>query len=217
MPVSHSKRFIFVHVYKVAGTSVTTALAPYLHRPERLLVNRLLHRVGIDRSPPHHRYRSIPVHAKARQLRQELPPRIFDGYFKFAFVRNPWDWQVSLYEYTLQTPSHHEHELVRSLGSFDAYVRWRVEGHAVQQNSFVTDDDGRRIVDFVGRFEELPRDFGEVCRRIGVRSALPHANATRRATSDRYYTAEIAGLVASAFAEDIETFGYDRCGPGVGV
>jgi hypothetical protein len=31
-------------------------------------------------------------HIKARELREALPPEAFDGFFKFAFVRNPWDW-----------------------------------------------------------------------------------------------------------------------------
>ena len=55
-----------------------------------------------------------------------LPRRVYEDFFKFAFVRNPWDWQVSLYHYMLQRREHFQHDLIKSIENFDDYIEWRV-------------------------------------------------------------------------------------------
>jgi len=37
----------------------------------------------------------FPRHAKAIAAQEMLPREVYEGLFKFAFVRNPWDLQVS--------------------------------------------------------------------------------------------------------------------------
>ena len=76
------------------------------------------------------------------------------------------------------------------------------------QSEFVTDAEGRVIVDFVGRFERLAEDFAHVCRTIGVEAELPHVNPSRHADYRTYYSDHSRALVAEHFAEDIERFGY---------
>src|ERR1700683_2337721 len=114
--ISTSHRFIFVHIFKTAGTSVRSALNPYVDRREYLLWNFIRRRLGF---PPPDPYPGLSSHAHADEIRAALPPEIFDNYFKFAFVRNPWDLQVSLYHYIMRWRDHHEHAAVRKLGRFE--------------------------------------------------------------------------------------------------
>ncbi len=138
-----------------------------------------------------------------------MPAEAFDEAFKFTFVRNPWDWQVSNYAYALQTPAHGQHDIIRELGSFDAYVRYQFAERAPSQGSFILDDDGQQIVDFVGRFETLQQDFQTVCEKIGVTAELPFLNASKRKQDWRdYYTDETRSLVEELFEADIQRFGY---------
>jgi len=204
MLLSHRHRFIFIHVYKVAGTSMRAALEPYCEGGWKRSMARNLGRFGVHWPP-------LPrPHLTAAQVRDMLPPEVFSSYFKFAFVRNPWDWQVSLYHYMRQRDDHKQSELVRGMDDFDEYIRWRVAEDRHLQLEFVNDPaDGRRIVDYVGRIETVDDDFAEICRRAGLPPIqLPHTNRSRHRDYRSYYSDESRELVARAFKDDIEAFGY---------
>lgn len=203
MLVSHRHRFIFIHTYKTAGTSVRRALEPYVEARWHYRTARLTHRLGIAFP------RIVPFHLTARQVRERVPRDVFDRYFKFAFVRNPWDWQVSLYHWTMSHPQHFQHDLVRGLGGFDGYIRWRADGNAVLQKTLIGNREGRLLVDHVGRMETIHDDFAEICRIVGISGVqLPHKNRSFSRDYRTYYNDETRDLVARAFAEDIKRFGY---------
>jgi hypothetical protein len=206
--ISYRKRFIFIHNYKVAGTSIAKALEQYaFHHPLKWLMRVLNTRMGIQISMPYYKFRDFPLHIKARELKDELPERIFESFYKFAFVRNPWDWQVSLYFFMLQTPTHFQHGLVREM-TFDQYIEWRVAKDLKLQRDFVMDEGGNQIVDFVGRYERLGEDFRHVCDVLNLETILPHVNSSTRRDYRLYYSDRARELVKTHFAEDIGAFGY---------
>lgn len=209
MLISYSHKFIFIHIYKVAGTSIRDTLRPYSYDPDVFLPARLLRKLGLHNVVRLRFLEKLDGHATAQQIKEALPLKIFDEFYKFAFVRNPWDWQVSLYHFALRDTSHHQHELTKSLGSFEKYVEWRVNEDMHLQKDFVVDGNGKLIVDFIGRYESLERDFKKVCQRFGIEYNLPHLNQTPRKSYTSYYTPETIEVIAKAFKEDIEFFGYE--------
>jgi hypothetical protein len=208
MLISHRHRFIFIHLWKTAGTSVRRALDPYVEGRWRRRVAGVTRRLGLPFP------RTDPIHLAAPEVRERVGPEVYDRYFAFGFVRNPWDWQVSLYHWTLAHPEHFQHDFVRQLGGFDPYIRWRVEKEVRLEQTFFADAEGRLLVDYVGRIETLQDDFAEICRSIGLPAVtLPHANASRPRDYRTFYTDETRELVAQTFADDIALFRYDFDGP----
>lgn len=206
------RKFVFVHIWKTGGESVVSALKTYCPAYFR---NRYLNkaiRLAPGPSAALLGWRARLVngqHFTAQDIRRVMPEGAFDEAFSFTFVRNPWDWQVSNYAYALQTPAHGQHEIIRELGSFDAYIRYQYDEQAPSQSAFILDDQGEQIVDFVGRFESLQQDFSTVCDRIGINASLPFLNASKRKKDWRnYFTDETRDLVADLFAADIQRFGY---------
>ncbi|MBL8795122.1 MAG: sulfotransferase family 2 domain-containing protein [Planctomycetia bacterium] len=202
MLISHSHRFIFIHIYKVAGVSIRTALQPYAAQP-RSNVRELYERWRGRATTPR-----LDTHAMAREVRAALPAKLFDGYFKFAFVRNPWDWQVSLYHFMRRSPLHPQHALVCAMQDFDEYLAWRVQHEVRLQKDFLTDGNGRVLVDHVGRFETIGQDFDHICKMLNLAAPLPHENKTDHADFRAHYNERTRALVAESFREDIEMFGY---------
>ncbi|MBF2073842.1 MAG: sulfotransferase family 2 domain-containing protein [Synechococcales cyanobacterium C42_A2020_086] len=208
MLINHRHRFIFIHIYKIAGTSVLNALEnqaypDYVPQAWRPTLTRVLRKYHLSPSFPLH------IHAKAKDVKKKLRPEIYDNYFKFAFVRNPWDWQVSLYEYARQYKGHPQHEFTRAFPGFDEYLEWRVTQERTLQKEFVTDEQGNLIVDYIGRFEQLGEDFEKICHLIGLDVSLPQFNKTKnRKPYTDYYNERTKNLVYDYFKEDIDYFGY---------
>jgi hypothetical protein len=205
MLISDEKRFIFVHVPKSAGKSVRAALMPYaLPRPGKLY--SLLRLFGLPRDYRRHRFRTHAALADARRI---MPPQVYRDYFKFGFVRNPWDRLVSSYHFILEHPGHPHHRRVRALGSFSAYVEYEARRGKFIQHDLLAGSDGRLGADFVGRFENLAGDFAVICNRLGLPAVLPHVNVSRHKRYSDYYDPGTRELVRRHWRLDIETFGYD--------
>ncbi len=207
--ISYSHRFIFIHIYKVAGSSIRKALEKYT---QILPLNRLLIKLGIQNP-----YEAFSHHAKAKDFKARLSRKLWNRLYKFAFVRNPWDWQVSLYYYMLQEPSNHQHNLIKEMRSFDEYIEWRVSQDLHFQKDFVTDDNGELIVDFVGRYENLLEDFHFVCQNLGINAKLPYINKSKHEDYRKYYNRHTIKLIEEYFQEDIEFFKYTFDGSDQGL
>ena len=189
MSSSPPTNVIFVHIPKTAGSSIRYSLKALPLKPRN---------VGIKR------------HFKALDVCSRIGEERFNSSFKFAFVRNPWDRQVSLYHYVLKTPVHPFHEQAKALGCFQAFVFF-VFSRAkpgTSQYSWISDKEGNPIVDFVGRFENLEADFQTLCTKIGISAKLEHINATDHLYYQHYYDDETRDLTARMHSEDIERFGY---------
>ncbi|MBV8727494.1 MAG: sulfotransferase family 2 domain-containing protein [Candidatus Eremiobacteraeota bacterium] len=226
MPVSHSHRFIFIHIPRTAGTSLTMALEAdgaemefdqpaffelqsWQRTPEIVQMLR--------RTNPNDALGNLPLkHIPADALRAMLPQEIWNSYFKFSFCRNPWDRLVSIYHWMRRNSEHsdffraHRPDLVtmmQKVDSFPDFVReyaMFVPGVAPH----IVDSAGTILMDYVGRFEELEESAQTIAAKTGLRLALPHANRMERGAYRDYYTDETAAIVERQFAQDIELFGY---------
>ena len=159
-------------------------------------------------------------HLLPTQIRAEVGEGVFETYFKFTFVRNPWDRAVSQFMLTRRREDLRDYIGMAPGDSFKRYLELIARREHVQwtpQHRFVFDERGRLLVDFVGRFECLQADAGRVFSRIGVSGNLPHAHATERSAVEEYYDREAAEMVGALYAQDIDVFGYSGYAPVIGA
>lgn len=216
MLISPTHSFIFFHVAKVAGVSIREALAPYTQEPERFKIKRPRQEVNGQPNPLYARWDSMLTHATVKQTQQALPEQ-FATFYKFAFVRNPWDWQVSMYHFLLKMQPELDAHTVAQLGSFETYLDWVVatdkprpfpRGATKLQKAMLVDQNGDIGVDDVGRFETLSDDFNRFANKIGINVTLPNRNRSQHKGYQDYYNARTKTIVATHFAEDIDLFKY---------
>jgi hypothetical protein len=149
----------------------------------------------------------FPEHVTANTVKDCLPPDLYSRLFKFAFVRNPWDRLVSRHAHLLRSTDRRRHSFVSRMENFEDFIKWEIQRGAFQ-HSYVTDESGNRIVDFIGYYERLNEDFAKVCARLKLQAELPHANISQHKDYRTYYTPKTRELVAGQFKRDIDLFGY---------
>jgi len=151
-------------------------------------------------------------HLLARQIRQEVGAMSFRSFFKFTVVRNPFDRAVSQFFYMQRRPDLRAFIGMDGDASFSEYltlIRSRRHVQWEPQCSFIYDDDGALLLDFVGRFETLEADLGRVFDRLGIApSGLPHANATDRVPYREYHTPDSRTQVEEFYDDDLRRLGY---------
>ena len=221
MLISYSHKFLFIHIVKTAGSSITSCLVPYSRFVDRLfygywftrktvgVLNRVLGWEDLGYKP----YTGFQKHGTAFDAKNKLPEEVYNSLFKFAFVRNPWDWRVSLYFYIRRSPKHKNHKVISSM-SFSDFIKWDVLRKPKRQIDFIADEDGNIIIDYVGRYESLDKDFKFIGNKLSLpdlKPDLPQINVSvNREFKDykQYYNDETMSLVEEYFREDVERFEY---------
>ena len=184
--LSHDRRFLWYRVAKVCTRSIFAALDEG--------------RVTLDADHPMLCY---------------YPPRRFGDYFKFAFVRDPWDrlascWRDKVLQrnYFNLAPSKRQ-----SLSQFDAFVDW-VSTQDLEACDIHLQLQCRLIdlnhVDFIGRFENFENDFRSVAAAIDLPlNKISHENASVSTPSlSEVYNNRTIKRVEDLYARDIAIFGY---------
>ena len=215
MFLSPRHKILFVHIPKTGGTSIRSALGR-LHWTDPYAVP--IHLVnGLTRVLKYKTGAKFPRHAKGIAAYECIGEPFWSQLFKFTFVRNPWDLQVSNWHYL----SRHPKAPLSGLGDFGDFLRhmlrddrpwdYHIDTHKEVQSHFATDHSGRVILDFIGRFERLEEDFREASS-LGLmpKVSLPHKRRSQERKKDyrSYYDDITAELIAKHYSTDIDLFGY---------
>jgi hypothetical protein len=205
MILSFKQKFVFAAVPKTGTHAVRQALRAHLGPDDMEQVGLFIQRLF-----PIPELAAIQHgHISLEQLRPHLSPEQFGSFFKFAFVRNPFDRFVSYCSF-----------MTRFRGEFQVNPH-AVMAHFIQnpprqhvlfwpQHGFITGPDGALLTDYVGRVEDMQRSYDEIAARIGIPTArLEKVNTSKRNDYRSYYTPPLIEGVARLYAGDLELFGYE--------
>ena len=230
--ILRSKKCIFVHIPKVAGQSIETALRSVASGVDGTRADMgLRKRNRGEPGPERLAHLTSLEYSKLGFVSSED----FRDYYKFAFVRNPWDRAHSMYR-------HFGLDKHLTFEYFLEYVlkreMWREKYWFVRpQCDFVLDAHGGLCIDFVGRFETLEEDFQHIAGILELKiDSLPHVNRAdfqprgqrlralrryprifrhwrgmfhpRAGDGQRQFSAEAMGIIEELYQCDMERFGY---------
>jgi Sulfotransferase family len=237
--ISEKWKFIFVHIHKTAGDAIADALIPLLGKRDIVIsgsVSQLLRRSFPLSSQA--KYRTLHKHSVAEEIRAAVPVAAWDNYYKFSFVRDPVDRAISMYKYALTMRAKRENapawrralfqtpigarfdpiswpavKAVAECNSFSSFLRHEGAmsdlGMLPQWLSVSDTHDGSVIVDAIGRYENLERDFYQIQRELG----LPHVSIHSRNVSNKREVlaseADLA-LLQCRYWDDLIRFGFPQ-------
>ncbi len=200
MLISHKHKFIFIHIQKTAGTSISSALNPFCEESYPFL-----------------------KHWSAVQIKEKFGSDIWNEYFKFTFIRNPYERLYSWYnmiDKCRDTPNPNPFHLYiqKNIHSFSDFIMkdksssdinelgWRLPPQRIAQFQKISGKK-RVIIDFIGRYENINGDFSYICEKLNIPEIiLPHMNKFDHDHYMNYYTKEMINEVNSFAEEDFIHF-----------
>lgn len=209
--ISHKHKCIFIHIPKTAGTSINS----YFHPGIPFHYKNADYERLFGWCPK----RKIHMqHATAKQLLElELvSEEVWNEYFKFTFVRNPWDRAYSDYKWI--------QEFSGVKGSFKSYLNKEKEfkdilndnsnynylgDHLSLQTEFF-DFSGKYKVDYMGKFENFALDIQFILNSLSIYSKFDiHSNkSVRKNDYSLFYTNTMKKMVDELYKDDIEKLDY---------
>lgn len=202
--ISHLHKCIFVHIPKCGGTSIEDVIWPEPRSTSDLWMGFV--------SKYRNKYQTGGLqHLLAMLIRQEVGEEIFNSYFKFTIVRNPWDKAISQFFYMAQRPDLRDYIGMEENDPFKKYLELTEKKLHVQwekQYKFFQDDNGETIVDYIGRLETMQQDAANIFERLGINAVIPHVNATRHKHYSEYYDDESKEMVREMYNDDIRILNY---------
>ncbi len=150
----------------------------------------------------------------------------FDAYFKFCFVRNPWGRVLWAYNYLRSSEAaeqdrkwaEHHLSMYRDFADFverGLTLATVMDGeYFIPQYKFITTPvSDEPVADFIGRYENLEKDFDFVRKKLGKPESVSLGRRERTpedvpGSHRSAYTPLAREIVARAYAGDIEMFGY---------
>ena len=224
-----NEKLLFVHTIKTGGTAVEDAFARSgLKKNNTNGISAKVHSIFGD-------VRGLGKHAHAAEYLARLGQEEFSRYHSVGFIRNPWDWLVSFYEFVRHTttspdtsrPWRHALHPVLSRLSFEDYIHWVVSDGlqllpskkkaALRRKSptvqldWLCDAHGNKLVTQIGKYEELEEEYKSIGEKLGLNlSPLLRINASKKVRHyTEYYTKKSADRVQRYFEPDVSFFEYE--------
>jgi hypothetical protein len=206
MIVSHSHRYIFAAIPKTGTHSVRQALREHMDDSD-------IEQVGLfvnKRFPFAELAATGHGHLGLAQVRPFLGETVFDRYFKFAFVRNPFDRFVSYCAFMTRATDAFERAPKMVMRHILHELRPMQHILFQPQHTVLVDGGGQLLSDYVGRVEEMQASYDAICERIGIPTrTLEQVNSTRRGDYRQYYDQDLIDGVADLYRRDLDLFGYE--------
>ena len=211
--ISHKYRFVYIPIPKVACTSLLNRVAEIIHGKDVQTILNSSHR---------------DVHTKREKIFNTQESEIcrntvealknYSEYFKFVFVRNPFDRVHSCYVDKISMNTYgFDNNLITKYPQmyrgmpFSEFLKCirlmplgEMDEHFRPQYSFFD----KNHVDYIGKLETIEEDWTKIENIIGV-SHKP-LNIYNKTQEVDYYDIESENLVLEIYGEDFEKFSYDK-------
>ena len=199
MVVCHIRKIIFIHIPKTAGSSIE-----HLLRDEGKYE---LDFIGVRNGRSTHHYMGIEL----KMILKELYPT----YYKFSFVRNPYDRLIS--EYFWCRINNVGHKFNKTFDEFLDYVEDVIKNkkffkpiendHFIPQYSFLFFNN-KLIVNNIFKYEDIETVAPLIKKRLKIKTSLQHLNKSVK--NEITLTQEQKDRIYNLYQIDFETFNYDK-------
>ncbi len=205
MIISHKYKFIFIAIPKTGTHAIRFALRKHLAKDD-------IEQVGlfVKKKAPYKEIASINHgHISANEIKKAVGENIWNSYFKFACVRNPWDRFISYVFFMYRNTDILKKNTLLTLKKIakDSVHQKRIL--FAPQYQFITDTSDALMIDYICRQENLQESYDLACKKIGIPTeTLNIINKSEHLPYFNYYDDELRNRIADLYQKDISLFHY---------
>ena len=191
--ISHKKKYVFIEVFKTGSRTVRRELMKNDSGAKQL--------PRIQNGEKTH-------HVEASWIKENIFPKKgldWDEYFKFGFVRNPWDRELSNYFFNNGKLKPPEDVPFKEFLNAHLFKGGSINITNIPQCDYLTD------VNYVAKFENYAEEVKYLFNRIDVpmSQSLMHTNKTEHKSYWEYYDDADIMKVHEWYEKDIEMYNYE--------
>ncbi|KAA3617227.1 MAG: hypothetical protein D8M58_03435 [Calditrichaeota bacterium] len=210
MLISHRKKFIYTKTSKTAGTSVESYFEKFCMpegewefshgREEYISATGIIGFRGTNAASKEWRN-----HLSAAEIKNKIGASIWDNYFKFCVVRNPFDKLLSGFFFNKE-----KNEDQDTILQFRNWLK--NGGRVMDRDRYVIGDN--ICMDYFIKYENLEEGINHVCKKLELPfepSTIPKLKTGYRKKTipiNKFYDEESIQLVKSAYSFELNYFNY---------
>ena len=210
MIINFKNSYLFIHIPKCAGESITELLTSDLNRGVKFLGK--------------HDYLQKALHVMEEKI---------NSFTTFSVVRNPFHQVVSYYEHLRKPLYISPVKLKTQYPGYKGWLEPKISCKLAMELDFkdwvkkvylkkkgchpwhgdylkwLVDDNNILRVDKILKFEELKNDFPKLQSELGIQGKLPHKNKSIDVNYQDYYDAETKDIIYQEFKASLDLFNYE--------
>jgi hypothetical protein len=205
--INHDLKAIFIHIPKTAGTYLADVLHKYygfknyyLTRPDhKEFCGSFDNSIKSHENKIHGTLMYYKTSAYCNQI-MNMTPEKWESYYKFCFIRNPYDKIVSGWNYVNQNKYPFMFYLNKPYKK-NSWDYWHV---LMPQTRHIINEKGKIGVNFIGLNERLEEDFDKVLNHLGLQNKHRQGkkNVKKHEVFFKYYNQQILNKVNHLLNED---------------
>lgn len=214
--INHDRKFVFIHIPRCGGNFINDFFDPDW-------IEKIRSETGTFKDADNYQIDHYPLH-RYKELYQEQ----YNTYFKFTFVRNPWDRMLS--EFFLKKYGQSRggrwgpiNDFIDcSQLEFCEFIRKLQDNfHLIEELMHINHHDVSHFMsykhyienpenlEFVGKLENFNADFSSLCKNFSIAyTPKPKINQTNHLHYSEYYSSKTRDIVGELYSWDIKKFNY---------
>jgi len=203
--ISHTKKFIFIHIPKTGGSSIEYALKNEI--TEKIIFDGKNTKVfGELNNPIRNSFNSLK-HGTATELKRQYKDN-FNSYYKFSVIRNPWDRLLSLYQWV--------NKCEYDKSKFLKFLPQKIQNNNIDStnkrsfwslNKYLCDENDRLIVDYLISFDDIENGFYEINKKLNMNYKLDKINKSNlKLLYKDVMDDEVKKIIENYYKKEIDKF-----------
>ena len=169
MILNHKYKFIFIKSFKTAGTSLEIALSkfcgnqdiitPIVKEDEKL-------RSKLNFTPPQN-YEGMREHMSATEIKNKIGTELFNDFFKFVVIRNPYEQVISAYYWHNESKKKEKKFFLfkKKPISFDKFFKRKIH-HIFKDEINRYSENGKVLINQFVKYENFKDDLTKVSETL---------------------------------------------------